>query len=189
MKEYTSTLCWSQFLNALQGRSQGPKGPGFPPIEMLFQVFRLNSSWDMPKMYYKMYYFSNKFSKIAKHWDSPPPAHLNLRFWWPEVTRCGQILFFSSWLWRNRTSKHQLWRHFSNVIAIMSLKNVTKNVTKFFSILAFFQSKFLDTPVTHCIYYFIRFTRSSLISITSQFLGAPWHLFILCCTHFIAYIL
>jgi len=24
----------------------------------------------------KMHYFSNKFSKIAKRWDSPPPASL-----------------------------------------------------------------------------------------------------------------
>jgi len=29
------------------------------PIEMLFQIFRLNFSWNMPKMYY----FSNKFQK------------------------------------------------------------------------------------------------------------------------------
>jgi len=40
----------------------GPWGPASPPIEMLFQVFRLNFSRDIPKMQY----FSNKFSKIAK---------------------------------------------------------------------------------------------------------------------------
>jgi len=32
-----------------QGHSQ--RGGG-PPIEMLFQVFRLNFSWNMPKMHY-----------------------------------------------------------------------------------------------------------------------------------------
>jgi len=36
-----------------------------PSIEMLFQIFRLNFSWDMSKMHY----FSNKFSKIAKCWE------------------------------------------------------------------------------------------------------------------------
>jgi len=44
-----------------QGRSQGcPGGPG-PLIEMLFQIFKLNCSCDMPKMHY----FSNTFSKLA----------------------------------------------------------------------------------------------------------------------------
>jgi len=38
------------------------RGPGLPQIEMLFQIFRLNFSWDMSKMHY----FSHKFSKIAK---------------------------------------------------------------------------------------------------------------------------
>jgi len=28
----------------------------------------------------EMQYFSNKFSKIAKRWGSPPPAPVNLRF-------------------------------------------------------------------------------------------------------------
>jgi len=39
------------------------RGPG-PPINMLFQIFRLNFSRDMSKMHY----FSNKFSKIAQRW-------------------------------------------------------------------------------------------------------------------------
>jgi len=42
----------------------------------------------------KMHYFSNKFSKTAKR--SPLPAHLNPRFWWLEVTWCGQILVFQA---------------------------------------------------------------------------------------------
>jgi len=63
-----------------QGRSQRV-GPA-PPIEMLFQIFRLNFSWNMSKMHY----FSNKFSKIAKRYRGfPPPATLNLQHWWPEV--------------------------------------------------------------------------------------------------------
>jgi len=41
-----------------------------PPIEMLFQVFRMNFSWDMPIMHY----FSNKFLKIAKRWGLYAPS-------------------------------------------------------------------------------------------------------------------
>jgi len=47
------------------------------------------------------------------------------------------FLFFSSWLWRNRTSKNQLWRHFSNVMAIMSPKNVIKTSQNFSILLPF----------------------------------------------------
>jgi len=32
-----------------------------------------------------MHYFSNKFSKTAKRWSSPPSAPLNFRLWWTEV--------------------------------------------------------------------------------------------------------
>jgi len=42
--------------------------------------------------------------------------------------------------------KNQLWRHFSDVMAIMSPKNVNKNVTKIFHF-EHSQSKFLATPV------------------------------------------
>jgi len=74
-----------------KGVSRGGRvPPPPPPIEMMFQVYRLNFSWDMPKMHY----FSNKFSKIAKRWELSAPAPLNLRFWWPEVTWCGHIVFF-----------------------------------------------------------------------------------------------
>jgi len=52
-----------------------------------------------------MHYLSNKFSKIAKLWGlSAPSASLIFNLMsrsyviWPN---CG----FSSWLWRNRTSK------------------------------------------------------------------------------------
>jgi len=90
-----------------------------------------------------MHYFSNKFSKIAKHWGlSAAPQHplifnfgeLKLRIW----PNCG----FSSWLWRNRTSKNHLWR-------LRHEKRHQNNVTKFF----YFaspptpQSKFLATSV------------------------------------------
>jgi len=38
----------------------------------------------------KMYYFSNKFSKIAKCWGSSPPSPFNLQYWWPEIwPNCG----------------------------------------------------------------------------------------------------
>jgi len=44
----------------------------------------------------KMHHFSNKFSKIAKHWGlccSQRPAHLNLQYWWSEVPWFGQKWF------------------------------------------------------------------------------------------------
>jgi len=53
-----------------QGRSQGGPGSPAPPIKMLFQVFKLNFSRDVPKMHY----FSNKFSKIAKRWGLSVPS-------------------------------------------------------------------------------------------------------------------
>jgi len=36
---------------SLQRRSQGGPGGPAPPIEMLFQIFRLNFSSNMPKMH------------------------------------------------------------------------------------------------------------------------------------------
>jgi len=70
----------------------------------------------------KMHYFSNKFSKFAKRWGFPPPAPLNLQYWWLEVPWFGQIvvlkmimtksnfkIFMTSFQWRHRnyvTKKH-----------------------------------------------------------------------------------
>jgi len=81
----------------------------------------------------KMHYFSNKFSKIAKHCGLTAPQRplifnigdLNYVIW----LNCG----FSSWLWRNRTSKNQLWCHFCDIIAITSAKwRHQNNVPKIF---------------------------------------------------------
>jgi len=68
----------------------GPWSPG-PPIECCLALlrnnneqvsdFRLNFSWVM----FKMCYFSNKFSTIAKRWGFSTQTTLNFRFWWPEV--------------------------------------------------------------------------------------------------------
>jgi len=55
------------------GRSQGAR----LPIEMLFQIFRLNFSREMSKMHY----FSNNFSKIASAGSFPSSAPLNLQYW------------------------------------------------------------------------------------------------------------
>jgi len=44
----------------------------------------------------KMHYFSYKFSKMAKTGSVPPPAPLNLLYWWPEVPWFGQMVVFES---------------------------------------------------------------------------------------------
>jgi len=64
-----------------------------------------------------MDYFSNKFSKIAKRWGLSAPAPLNLQYWWPDVTWFGQIVFLKLIMTKSNL-KNQLWRHFSDVIAI-----------------------------------------------------------------------
>jgi len=57
-------------------------------------------------------------------------------------------LYFLSWLWRNWTPKNELWRHFCDVIGIMSQNDVTKITSQNFFILGSpSQSKFLATPV------------------------------------------
>jgi len=47
-----------------------------------------------------MYYFRNKFSKIAMmvlRWDfSPSVPSLNLRYWWSKVAWIGQIVVFQT---------------------------------------------------------------------------------------------
>jgi len=42
----------------------------------------------------KNHYFSNKFLKSLSPRGSPNPTPLNLRYWWPKVTRFGQIAVF-----------------------------------------------------------------------------------------------
>jgi len=32
----------------------------------------------------KLHYFSNKYSKIAKHWGLSGPSTLSIRYWWPK---------------------------------------------------------------------------------------------------------
>jgi len=72
---YLQTYYMSRLLNNTpaintQGRSQaGPGGPHLPNRN-LFQVFKLNFSWDVPKMHY----FSNKFKKIDKRWGLSAPS-------------------------------------------------------------------------------------------------------------------
>jgi len=68
-----------------------------------------------------MHYFSNKFSRIAKRCGgSPPPASVNLPFWWSEVAWLSQIVGFQTNC--NKTVMTSLlWRHRYYVA-----KNVTK---------------------------------------------------------------
>jgi len=77
--------------------------------------------WILAEICLKCIIWETNFQKSPS--DGEPPAPLNLRFWWPEVTWCGQILFFSSWLWRNQTSKKSVMTSWPT---IMSPKNVTK---------------------------------------------------------------
>jgi len=64
---------------------------------------------------FKMHYFSNKFSNfVLKSLDF---AYLKLG----DLTK----LCFFKLIMTNQTLKYQLWRNFSDVIVIMSPKNVT----------------------------------------------------------------
>jgi len=65
----------------------------------------------------KMHYFSNKFSKIAKRWGLSAPALFNIRFWWLEVTRFGQIVVFQT-----DFDKIELQKYSYDVIVITSSK-------------------------------------------------------------------
>jgi len=44
----------------------------------------------------KMYYFSNKFTKSPSAVGFPPPAPLNLHYWWPQVPWFGQMVVFEA---------------------------------------------------------------------------------------------
>jgi len=94
----------------------------------------------------KMRYFSNKFSKIAKHWGLFDPSaskpSILVTFAW-----FIQIVFFQTDYDEIELKKNQLWCHFSDVIVPMSPKNVTKITSQDFSILVPSQSKFLATPM------------------------------------------
>jgi len=53
-----------------------------------------------------MHYFSNKFSKTAKRWGlSAPQRPLIFNFGELKLRNLAKLCF-SSWLWRNRTSKN-----------------------------------------------------------------------------------
>jgi len=138
-----------------RGGARGP-GPSQSNVSSHCKKLIMNKfsdfwlSWDMSKMHY----ISNKFSKISKRWGLSSPScfliidsgHLKLR----DLAK----LCFAIWLWRNRTLKNQLWRHFSNDIVITSPKNVTNQTSQDFSILGPFQSKFLATSVPRTLYVF-----------------------------------
>jgi len=111
--------------------------------------------WILAEMCLKCIISLINFQKLPSAEGYPPSEPLNLQFWWAKVIwpNCG----FSSWLWRNRSSKNQLWRHFSDVIVITSPKKVTKITLQNFSILLSppLQSKFLATTVRLFYYNFV----------------------------------
>jgi len=93
----------------------------------------------------KMHYFSNKFSKIAKHWGLTAPGESSILMTWSYVIwlNCG----FSRWLWRNRTSKISYNVIFVTSSTLRQPNDVTKITSKNFPFWAPSQSKFLATPV------------------------------------------
>jgi len=102
----------------------------------------------------KMHYFSNKFSKIAKRCrGSPPPASLNLQYWWPVVTWFDQIVFFQV-----DCDEIELQNISYNVIFVASsLFRQPSDVTKITSHNFLFWtplSKFLALPVLAMIVFF-----------------------------------
>jgi len=61
-----------------QGRSQRGARGARPPIEMLFQVFKLNFSCEICL---KFIILVTNFQKLPSAGGSPPLALLNLQFW------------------------------------------------------------------------------------------------------------
>jgi len=101
------------------------------PIEMLFQVFKLNFSWDVPKMHY----FSNKFSKKCQALGALRPQRPTIfNFGELKLRNLAKLWFFKLFMTKSNF-KNQSWRHVSDVIAITSQKNVTKITSQNFSIL------------------------------------------------------
>jgi len=94
----------------------------------------------------EMYYFSNKFSKIAKRWGLCSPASLNLRFWWPKVAWFGQIVVFQTDYDEIELKENQLWRHRYYFTEKCHQTNIAR-----FSILDSFQQNFW---LHQCFYIF-----------------------------------
>jgi len=121
------------FLQAM-GVARGPRGSGpLPPQSKCYFKFL---GWILVEICLKCIILVTNFQKSPSAGGSSPPAPLNLRFdmMWPEVTWCGQVLFFKADYNKIERQTNQLWRHFSDVMTIMSPKNVikSKNTTKFF---------------------------------------------------------
>jgi len=116
-----------------QGRS-----PREPPIEMLFQIFRLNFSWNMPKMHY----FSCKFSKIANHSQHPLTFSIGVM----KFRDLAKLWFFKLIMTKS---------NFKNIVDVISgtssplrhRKSHQNNVINFFQFRLPPPSKFLATPV------------------------------------------
>jgi len=106
----------------------GPKGPP-PQSKCCFKFL----GWILAEIYLKCIILVTNFQNSPSAGGFLPLAAVPLIFEFCDLKLRNVAKFcFSSRLWRNRTSKNQLWRHFSDVMAIVSPKNVTKNVTKFF---------------------------------------------------------
>jgi len=113
---------------SIKGVAKGPRGFAPPPnrivasycLELIMNKFQ-NFRWDMSKTHY----FSNKFSKIAESWGSPPQAPLNLRCWWPEVAWFAQIVVFKLIMTKSNF-KNQLWRHHYCVTEKRQKPNITR---------------------------------------------------------------
>jgi len=107
-----------------------------PSIEMLFQVFRLNFSWDMPKMHF----FVTNFQKLPS--AGALRSQRSLIFDFGDLKLRDVAKFFSRRLWQNRTSKIGY-----DVLLVTSWPLCHRKTSQNFSFLAPSQLKFLATPV------------------------------------------
>jgi len=107
--------------NANQGRSQGVWGDAPQKSKCCL------ADWILSEICLECIILVTNFQKSPSAGRSPPRAPINLQYWWPECCVIFPNCGFSNWLWQNRTLKNQLWRYFSDVITIMSLKNTNQH--------------------------------------------------------------
>jgi len=99
-------------------------------IEMLFQIFRLNFSWNM----FKIDCFIKKFSKNVQCWGFSASSASTFNI--GDLKLCDLAKFWVlNWLWRNRTSKKIGYDVILVTPSLLVTEKRHQNNVTFFSIL------------------------------------------------------